>query len=113
MAKIEIGLGSVGCDEDLPMLVGRHCSGIDVEIRVELLDGDGEAAALEDSAEGGSGDPLADRAHHPTCNKYVLRHTASKNNTGPAVLTQGDNIDLRAARFRASMEPRGKTYQIC
>ncbi len=45
--EIQIGLGAVVGDEDLPMLHGVHGSRIDVEIRVEFLDGDFEASGFE------------------------------------------------------------------
>ena len=51
VAEVEVGLGAVVGDEDLAVLVRRHRAGIDVEIGVELLDGDGDAAGFEDAAE--------------------------------------------------------------
>ena len=74
VAQVEVGLGAVAGDEDLAVLVGRHGAGVDVQIGVELLDGDGDAAALEDAADGGDGDALADGADHAAGDKYVLRH---------------------------------------
>ena len=52
VAQVEVGLGAVVGDEDLAVLVGRHGARVDVEVGVELLDGDGEAAALEDAPDG-------------------------------------------------------------
>ncbi len=46
VAEVEVGLGAVVGDEDLAVLVGRHRPGIDVDVRVELEDGDAETAAL-------------------------------------------------------------------
>ena len=38
--KIEIGLGSVVGDENLPVLIGAHRTGIDVQVGVELAQPD-------------------------------------------------------------------------
>ena len=59
VAEIKVSLGAVGGDEHLPMLIGGHGAGVDVEIGIELLDDDGDTAGLEDSADGGGGDSLA------------------------------------------------------
>ena len=40
MAKIEVGLGAVVRHEDLTVLVGRHRARIDVDIGIQLLEGD-------------------------------------------------------------------------
>jgi hypothetical protein len=45
--KIQIGLGTIVGDEDFPMLRGIHRSRIDIQIRVEFLDGDFEAPCFE------------------------------------------------------------------
>ena len=55
VSKVEIGFSSVVGDEDLAMLEGRHGSGIDVEVGVELLQADAEAAAFEEATNAGSG----------------------------------------------------------
>ena len=83
VAKVEVCLGAVDGDEDLAVLIGRHGAGIDVEVGIELLDGDGEAAALEDSPEGGGGDALADGTDHATGYENVFCHTASTNRNRP------------------------------
>ena len=44
MAEIEICLGAVLGDEDFAVLIRRHCSRIDVDVGIELLQADGEAA---------------------------------------------------------------------
>ena len=47
MAEVQIGLGPVLGDEDLAMLVGRHGARVDVDVGVELLRGNLEAAGLQ------------------------------------------------------------------
>ena len=48
--EVEIGFGAVVGDVDLAVLVGGHGAGVDVEVGVELLDGDGETARLKESS---------------------------------------------------------------
>src|SRR5205085_11390646 len=60
VAEVEVRLGTVIGDEDLAVLERRHRPRIDVDVRVELLQRDLEAARLEQSADGGGGDALAE-----------------------------------------------------
>ena len=50
MAQVEVGLGTVVGDVDLAVLIGRHRAGVDVEVGVKFLNGDREAARLEESS---------------------------------------------------------------
>ena len=61
MADVEVGLGAVVGDEDLAVLERVHRAGIDVEVRVQLLHGDPEAARAEEMSEARGGEPLAER----------------------------------------------------
>ena len=72
VAEVEVGLGAVGGDEDLAVLVRRHGAGVDVEVGVELLDDDGDVAGLEEPADGGGGDALANRANHAAGDEDVF-----------------------------------------
>ena len=54
-------LGAIVGDEDLAVLEGRHRAGVDVEVGVELAKADGIAAGLQQRAEGGRGQALAER----------------------------------------------------
>ena len=47
VAQVEVGLGAVLGDEDLPVLEGAHGARVDVDVGVELLVGDLQAARLE------------------------------------------------------------------
>ena len=60
VAQVQVGLGAVLGDEHLAVLVGRHRARIDVDVRVQLLQADGEAAGDEQAPEGGGRDPLAE-----------------------------------------------------
>ena len=64
VAQVEVGLRTVLRHEDLAVLERRHRAGIDVDVRVELLEGDLEAAGDEEAADRGGGDALAERRDH-------------------------------------------------
>ncbi len=59
VAQIEVGLGAIVGDEDLSVLEGAHGAGIDVEIRVELLQRHAQAAAFEQAPDGSRGDSFS------------------------------------------------------
>jgi len=61
VAQVEVGLGAVVGDEDLAVLIGVHVAGVDVDVRVELLQRDLEAAVLQQPPEGRGRDALAHR----------------------------------------------------
>ena len=61
VAEVEVGLGAVLGDEDLAVLERRHRPGIDVDVRVELLQGDLQPAGDEQAADRGRRDALAER----------------------------------------------------
>src|SRR5579859_664652 len=77
VAEVEIRLGAVNGDEDFAVLVGGHGAGIDVEVGIELLNGDADAARFQDTPEGGGGDAFPYGTHHTAGNKDIFRHTAS------------------------------------
>jgi hypothetical protein len=75
MSQIEVGFRAIVGDEDLAVLERRHGSGIDIEIRVELLQRDFQAAALHQAANGRRRQALAKRRHDTAGHKDVLcRH---------------------------------------
>src|SRR5206468_9334192 len=51
VADVEIGLGSVLRHEDLAVLERAHRSGVDVQVRVELLEPDAQAPRLQEPPE--------------------------------------------------------------
>ena len=72
VAEVEVGFAAVPGDEDLAMLVGRHGAGVNVEVGVELDDGNGKPLAFEDAPDGGDADALADGADHAPGHEDVL-----------------------------------------
>jgi hypothetical protein len=57
----EVGLRAVLRHEDLAVLVRRHRAGVDVDVRIELLQPDRQAARDEQSPDRRSRDALAKR----------------------------------------------------
>ena len=57
-----------------PCWIGAHGAGIDVDVRVELLARHLEAARLEQPADGGGGDALAEPRDHAPRHEDVLGH---------------------------------------
>ena len=74
VAEVEVGLAAVVGDEHLAVLEGVHRAGVDVDVRVELLDGDPEPPELQQPTERRRGDPLAEGADHAPGHEDVLRH---------------------------------------
>ena len=74
MAEIEIGLGAIVGDVNLPVLVGAHRARIDVEVRVELSEPHLEPARLQQCAERRRRETLAERGDHAAGNKDEPRH---------------------------------------
>ena len=59
VSEVEIGFGAVVGDEDLAVLKRRHGARVDVQVRIELHQVDFEAAALEQTADRGCRQTLA------------------------------------------------------
>ena len=74
VTEVEVGLRAVVGDEDLTVLVGAHRPGVDVQVRVELLQGDGEVAGLQDVPDRRRSDSFAERGDDTAGDKNVLRH---------------------------------------
>ena len=108
MAQVEVGLGAVVEDVDLAVLVGAHGAGIDVDVGIELLQADAQAAVLQQHADGGTGQPLAQGADHAAGDEDVLGHELEirhclANATSPRNQPMGSCSDL--ARPGVSREP--------
>jgi hypothetical protein len=66
VAQIQVGLRAVVEHEDLAVLERVHRARVDVDVRIELLDGDAEAVSLEEAAERGGGDSLPEAGGDPS-----------------------------------------------
>ena len=78
VAQIEVGLGAIVSDEDLAVLIGRHRPRVDVDVGIELEHRDGQAPTLQQAADGGGGDALAEGGGDASGHKDILSH-----GTGP------------------------------
>src|SRR5947209_6973750 len=73
MAEVEVSLGAVIGDEDFAMLERRHRPGIDVDVGIELQQGDFESPGLEKRADGRSSDSLTQPRHDAASDEDVFR----------------------------------------
>ena len=69
---VQVGLGAVLGDEDLTVLERVHGAGVHVEVRVQLLHGDAEAAGHQQRAEAGRRQALPERGGDPAGDEQVL-----------------------------------------
>ena len=72
VADVEVGLGAVVGDEDLAVLERVHRAGVDVEVGVELLHRDAQAAGAQQVAEARGGQALAERGGDAAGDEDVL-----------------------------------------
>ncbi len=74
MAEVEIGLGAVFGHEYFAVLKRAHRAGVDVDVGIELEEGDFEAARFEDRGEGSGGDTFAKGGHHAAGDENIFGH---------------------------------------
>ena len=75
VAEVEVGFGAVIGDEDFAMLKRRHGARIHVQVGIELLQRDFQAAAFHQAANRSRRQSLAKRRHYTASHKDVLcRH---------------------------------------
>ena len=83
VAEVEVGLRAVVGDEHLAVLHRGHRARIDVEVRIQLDEGDLEAARFEDRRQGSRCDALAKRGHHAAGDEDELGHVSGHLLRGP------------------------------
>ena len=74
MAEVEIGFSAIIQHVDFTVLIGAHCAGIDVEVRIEFLERDFESAIFEQSAERCSSEAFAKGTDHAAGYKDVFHY---------------------------------------
>ncbi len=72
MPKVQIRLRPVFRDVDLPMLVGVHRPGIDIDVGIEFLNGNAQSPRLQQSPQRCADDPLAQRRRDSPCNEDIF-----------------------------------------
>ena len=75
MAEIQVGLGAVLGDKNLAVLKRAHRAWVHIDIGIELLGCDLQAAAFEQAAERGRRDALAEAGNHAAGHKDIFGHT--------------------------------------
>ena len=70
--EVEVGLGAVLGDEHLAVLKRAHRAGVDVEVGIELLRLDAEAARLQQPSQRRRDDALPERRDDPAGDEDVL-----------------------------------------
>src|SRR5215813_12095945 len=61
MSQIEIGLGTIISDKDLAMLIGGHCTRININVGIELHERDGNPTVFEETSQRGNANTFAYR----------------------------------------------------
>jgi hypothetical protein len=80
VAQVEVGFCAVVGDKHLTVLQRRHGAGIDVEVGVELDEGDCQAPRFQDRSERGGGDSLAQGRHHTAGDEDKFGHVGGSCN---------------------------------
>ena len=75
VAQVQVGFGPVVGHVALPVFVGIHGAGVDVDVGIELLDGDAQSAGLQEFAKRCGDNAFAEGGRHPTGHKNVLYGT--------------------------------------
>ena len=74
VAQIQIRLRTVLGNVDLSVLIRAHGTRVDVDIRVQLLGGNFQPPGLQQPAQGGSRNALAQTGNHAAGYKDIFRH---------------------------------------
>ena len=83
MAQVQVGFRAVLGHVHLAVLVGAHCPGIHIDIRIQLLGRDLQAAGLQQASQGRCRNSLSQSGYHTAGYKDILRHTALLRIIGP------------------------------
>ena len=97
VADVEVGLGAVVGHEDLTVLERVHRPGVHVEVGVELLHRDAEATGLQQAAQRGSRQPLAERGGDASGDENVLGRLRC------------GQVNSRGSRLVRTCRPRGSS----
>src|SRR5690606_4255891 len=74
VTKVQVGLRSVVGDEYFPVLIRAHRSRVDVDVRVEFLNGHFQPSIFEQPAQGRRRNPFSERRHNPAGDENVFGH---------------------------------------
>ena len=74
---LSVGFSAVVGHEHFTVLKGRHGAGIDVEVRIQLDEGDFEAPRFEQCSQGSRSDAFAQGRHHTAGDEDKFGHVAN------------------------------------
>ena len=74
VTEVEIRLRAIVSDEYLTVLIGAHRAGINIDVRIELLNRHLDATVLEQSSERSRCNSLAEGRNHAARDEYILCH---------------------------------------
>ena len=97
VAEVEIGLGAVVGDVHLAVLERVHRARVDVQVRVELEEGDAQAARLEQRAERRRREALAERREHAARHEDELGRPPGHRAPLPLIAPRAVALPLRAS----------------
>src|SRR4051794_16675799 len=72
MPKVEVGFSTIFSNITFAMFTRVECTGIDIEVRVALLQVYREATGLEEVGNGGGSNALTQATKYTTSNKHVF-----------------------------------------
>jgi hypothetical protein len=102
--EIEVRLGAVVRDVYLAVLEWRHRAGINVDVRVELLDGHGDSALDQQPADRCRGNALAERGYHSSgyedvsCRRSIRHGRIPLQVVGATLVIPGNRDGVPPAR---------------
>ena len=103
MAEVEIGFRAVVEHINFAVLVRAHRAGIDVQVGIELLQRDFEPAILQQRAERGRRQALAQRTHHAARDKNVFHLNLNQiHGSSRSALIESASTRLNSASTRAT-----------
>src|SRR5207302_668844 len=77
VTEVEIGLRPIVGDEDFAVLKRAHGAGVHVQVRIEFLTRDFQAAAFQQATDRSARNPFPQRGYDAAGNEYVFSHFPS------------------------------------
>lgn len=70
MSQVQVCFCAIVGDKYFAMLVWRHGAWVDIDVGIELLNGDAQSSRFKQSSKGCGRDTFAYRTYYTTCKKY-------------------------------------------
>ena len=111
VAQVQVGLRPVLGDVHLPVLVRTHGAGVHVDVGVQLLGSHLQPPGLQQAAQAGRGDPLAQTGNHTAGYKDIFGHSrllSLQAQTRPSAKNKKRSPMPKGGHFTPSVQ---RTYQ--